>query len=65
MSEKFSPIDILALVVVLGNLALIACGKAGQLDFAFNAVIGFYFGHKVTESSSKIMYEQQQLNKKE
>jgi len=59
MAEQYTPLDILALVVVMGNIALIFCGRQGSLDIAFNAVIGFYFGHKVTESSNLAAFNQQ------
>lgn len=54
MAENYKPVDLLALVVVVGYFILIVTGKSSQVDFAFNSIIGFYFGHKVTENAKNL-----------
>ena len=62
MEQKFAPIDILALVVVVGYFGLLFSGKQNGVEFAFNAIIGFYFGHKVSSSANEAGKNSQKIS---
>lgn len=46
--ERMRPIDLLAMIVVIGSFILIGLGHDGVVSSVLMAIVGFYFGFKTT-----------------
>ena len=49
---KFTPPDIIAIIVIVGGLALKFGGADGVVGTLLTVVVAFYFGRRVTTPSS-------------
>jgi hypothetical protein len=63
MLKKFSPFDLIALVVVLGYLCLVFYGKGERLEVPFNAILSFYFGFKVNSAAQAVLRENELVDR--
>lgn len=48
LMERMRPIDLLAMIVVIGSFILIGLGHDGVVSSVLMAIVGFYFGFKTT-----------------
>ena len=46
--DKMRPIDLLAIIVIIGSFILIGLGHDGGINSVLMAIVGFYFGFKTT-----------------
>ena len=46
--NKMRPIDLLAIIVIVGSFILIGMGHDGVISSILMAIVGFYFGFKTT-----------------
>lgn len=44
--EKMEPTDLIAIIVIIGGLALKFCGADGLVGTLLTAIVFFYFGEK-------------------
>lgn len=55
--EKFEPIDLIAIMLILFTGTMLVFGIPDHTEAIMTALLGFYFGHKITVSANQTAKE--------
>jgi hypothetical protein len=57
LSEKVEPVDLIAVICIIGGFILMACHIDTVVGGIVSLIAGYYFGHKRERENEELKYE--------